>query len=593
VAFEAFPSNRLPVPLANAVNRFLQIDRLEDLYARASAEQGFVRRLLDDLQVQVNVRESDFEKIPRSGPVVAVSNHPFGILDGVMLADLLTRARPDVRILTNQLLGALPELARICFFIDPFDRPESRLANGRTLKQSVKHLRAGGMLLIFPAGEVSHFDLKKRAICDPEWSITAARLIRFTEAKALPILIRGANGIPFQMLGMVHPRLRTAALPAEMLNKRGRSVEIRIGGAIEHSRIEGLAGDAEATGYLRLRTELLARRGDSPTGSLAPARPVAPETPVELPENAELLSNEISALPAECLIENTREFAVYLAEARQIPFALQEIGRLREITFRAAGEGTGEPRDLDRFDPYYLHLFLWSKGKREIAGAYRMGEVPKILARLGPKGLYTESLFRFQAGFFARLGPALELGRSFIRPEYQRAYAPLLLLWKAIGAFVAKHPEYSTLIGAVSVSNQYSPASRELIARYFEKQNAVEKGKDWRGAVWARRPLRGKLVQKWETAALCSLLPDVEDLSAPIADLEPDGKGVPILVRQYVKLGGKLLAFSVDPQFGNTLDGFVMVDLTRTSPEILVRYMGREQAERFFAWHRAPHPRVA
>ncbi len=262
----------------------------------------------------------------------------------------------------------------------------------------------------------------------------------------------------------------------------------------------------------------------------------------------------------------------------------EEIGRLREITFRAAGEGTGQPTDLDRFDPYYLHLFLWNKEKREIAGGYRLGEVPRILARFGPKGLYTESLFRFRMGFLTQLGPSLELGRSFIRPEYQRSYAPLLLLWKGIAGFVAKHPEYSMLIGAVSVSNQYSPASRELIARYFEKQNAGEK---WRGAVWARRPLRGNLVQKWEMAALCSLLPDVEDLSAPIADLEPDCKGIPILVRQYVKLGGKLLAFSVDPQFGNTLDGFVMIDLTRTSPEILARYMGKERAQRFFAWHQA------
>jgi putative hemolysin len=188
------------------------------------------------------------------------------------------------------------------------------------------------------------------------------------------------------------------------------------------------------------------------------------------------------------------------------------------------------------------------------------------------------------------LGPSLELGRSFIRPEYQRQFAPLLLLWKGIGVWVSRHPEYSTLIGAVSVSNQYSPASRELIARYFEKQNAAE---EWRGAVRARRPLRGNLVQKWETEALCSLLPDVEDLSAPIADLEPDGKGIPILVRQYVKLGGKLLAFSVDPRFANTLDGFVMVDLSRTSPEILARYMGKEQAQQFIAWHRTPRPRVA
>jgi putative hemolysin len=588
VAFESFPANRLPGPLASAVNHFLQIDRLEDLYARTRAEDGFVRRLLDDLQVQVNVTESDFEKIPRTGPVVAVSNHPFGILDGVMLADLLTRARSDVRILTNQLLGDLPELARMCIFIDPFERHgpeqrESRMANGRALKQAVKHLRAGGMLLIFPAGEVSHFDLKKRAICDPDWNITAARLARITRAKALPILIRGANGIPFQMLGMVHPRLRTAALPAEMLNKRGKSVEIRIGGAIEPSRIEVLSDDTEATRYLRLRTELLEGRGTEghPRND---ARPVADETPVEL------IANEIASLPADCRVEDTREFAVYLAEARQIPLALQEIGRLREITFRAAGEGTGEPRDLDRFDPYYLHLFLWNKQKREIAGGYRLGVVPKILARLGQKGLYTDSLFRFKFGFFARLGPSLELGRSFIRPEYQRAYAPLLLLWKGIAGFVARHPEYSTLIGAVSVSNQYSPASRELIARYFEKRSAAEK---WHGSVRARRPLRGNLVQRWETAALRALLPDVEDLSAPIADLEPDGKGIPILVRQYVRLGGKLLAFSVDPQFGNTLDGFVMVDLTRTSPEILSRYMGKNQAERFFAWHRTPHPRVA
>ena len=543
-----------------------------------------MRRLLDDLQVRVDVTAADFERIPRCGPVVALSNHPFGILDGVMVGDLLTRARADVRILTNQLLGELPELARICFFIDPFDHPESRVANGRALKQAITHLRAGGMLLVFPAGEVSHFDLKKRAICDPEWNITAARLIRITGAKSLPILIRGANGIPFQMLGMVHPMLRTAALPAEMLNKRGKSVEIRIGGTIEPSRIEALPDDKEATRYLRLRTELLARRGFTEIRAQDESRPVAAETP------AESIANEIAALPADCLLENAREFAVYLAEARRIPLTLQEIGRLREVTFRAAGEGTGEPRDLDRFDPHYLHLFLWNKEKREVAGAYRIGEVPKILARFGHKGLYTESLFRFRAGFLAQLGPSLELGRSFIRPEYQRQFAPLLLLWKAIGAFVARHPEYSMLIGAVSVSNEYSPASRELIARYFEKQNPSER---WRGAVRARRPLRGNLVQKWETAALCSLLPDVDDLSAPISDLEPDGKGIPILVRQYVRLGGKLLAFSVDPQFGNTLDGFVMVDLTRTSPEILARYMGREQAQNFLAWHRTPHPRVA
>ena len=589
MAFESFPTYRLPAPLAKAVNKFLQIDELEGLYSRSRGD-GFVHSLLDDLEVELHVSPADLKKIPTTGAVVAVANHPFGILDGVMLAELLTRVRPDVQILTNQLLGDLPELARLCIFIDPFDNPEARTANGRALKQAVRHLRSGGLLLIFPAGEVSHFDLKKRAIRDPEWNQTAARLVRMTHARALPVLICGANGIPFQMLGMVHPRLRTAALPAEMLNKRGKRVEIRIGGAIDAARIESIPNDAEAIVYLRLRTELLARRADLqpvPDDPIPPApepEPVADEVP------ADVLATEVAALPSDSLMEQARDMDVYMARAPQIPSVLREIGRLREVTFRAAGEGTGKPLDLDRHDPHYLHLFIWNRDKREVVGAYRLGDVPALLSQFGSKGLYTESVFRFSPGFLNRLGPAFELGRSFVREEYQKQFAPLLLLWKGIGGWVARHPEYSTLIGAVSVSNQYSPASRELIARYFEKRNPS--GKWWKD-VSPRRPLKGKLVSKWELSALCSLLPDVEDLSAPIADLERDGKGIPILVRQYVKLGGKLLAFSVDPEFGNTLDGFVMLDLTQTNPETLARYMGKQQAARFFAWHDAARGRVA
>jgi putative hemolysin len=579
VAFASFPTNRLPGPLAAALNRFLRIDELEELYQRTRG-RDFVRGLLEELDVQVKLTASDIGKIPLTGAVVAISNHPFGILDGVMLADLLTGIRPDVRILTNQLLGAIPELGERCIFIDAF----GKTPNSRGLKQALVHLRAGGLLLIFPAGEVSHFDLKKGAIRDPEWNRTAARLIRTTRAKSLPILIRGANGISFQMLGLVHPRLRTAALPVEMLNKRGKRIEICIGNTIDATRIEAIPDDVEATAYLRLRTELLARRGIAAGPSAAGAKPISPAI------SGETLAREIAALPADALLEDARDLSVYLADAHRIREVLQEIGRLREITFRAAGEGTGEPIDLDSFDAHYLHLFLWNKEKREIVGAYRLGNVQTILARAGRKGLYTDSLFKFSPRFLSRLGPALELGRSFIRPEYQKQFSPLLLLWKGVGAYVARHPEYSMLIGAVSVSNEYSLASRELIALYFEKQSIAA---EWRGDVRPRRPLRGNLVQKWEAAALCSLLPDVEDLSAPITDLEPDGKGIPLLVRQYVKLGGKLLAFSVDPQFNNALDGFVMIDLTSTSPEMLSRYMGKERSRRFLAWHRAPHPRVA
>lgn len=567
------------------MNRLLQIDKLQELYLSARSGGLLCCDLMRALDIELMVTPEDLKKIPASGPLIAVANHPFGLLDGALLASLLSGVRADVRVLTNHMLGDLPELSRMGIFIDPFDRPESRMANGRALKQAIAHVKGGGLLLIFPAGEVSHFDFRTGAIRDPEWRATAARLVRITHARTLPILVRGANSIPFQMLGMVHPRLRTVALPAELLNKRGKSVEVRIGGVIDPAQMDALPNDESAIRYLRLRTDLLARRGSSFLDPIAEprVRPVSPES------SSGDLAREIDGLPAECLLDEAREMAVYIGDARRIPLALAEIGRLREITFRSAGEGTGGGRDLDRFDAHYAHLFVWNRERREIVGAYRIGDVPRLLACHGRKGLYTESLFRFSNGFLERLGPAFELGRSFIRPGYQRQFAPLLLLWKGISAYVWRRPEYATLIGAVSVSNRYSQASRELIARYFEKQES----RSDRGAVKARRPLRGKFVQKWEIQSLCSLLPDVDDLSAPIADLEPDGKGIPILVKQYVKLGGKLLAFSVDPRFGNTLDGFVMVDLRRTSPEILARYMGKDRARAFFAWHASTNPLVA
>jgi putative hemolysin len=304
--------------------------------------------------------------------------------------------------------------------------------------------------------------------------------------------------------------------------------------------------------------------------------PIAPELP------RQALAAEIEKLEADQCMESSRDFSVYIAGAGQIPNLLKEIGRLRELTFRQVGEGTGKACDLDSFDPYYHHLLLWSRQKQELVGAYRVGSVKEILARFGVSGLYTNTLFQFDEKFFERIGPSLELGRSFVRPEYQKKYAPLLMLWKGIGRYIATNPEIHTLFGAVSISNDYNPVSRQLVTRFLEDQQGNQ---DLAHLVKARRPFRRSKAAA-DDIAVRHFFRDLDSLSAVIADMETDGKGVPILLKQYVKLGGKLLGFNMDPHFSDALDGLVLVDLRQTEPDILDRYMGRPGAAGFLNHHR-------
>ncbi len=297
-----------------------------------------------------------------------------------------------------------------------------------------------------------------------------------------------------------------------------------------------------------------------------------------------MLAEEVERLPADrCLAENG-ELAVYIGTAREIPQLLREVGRLRELTFRHVGEGTGKSLDLDRFDDHYWHILLWHRAKRELAGAYRAGNTAEILAERGISGLYTSTLFRYDERIFQKLGPALELGRSFVRPEYQRQYAPLLLLWKGIASLVAKHPEIPVLFGAVSISNDYNEASREMIYRFFEARMRED---ELAGLIEPRRPFRSAPLRKWDCRGMSRALRDLDELSQPINDVEADGKGLPILLRQYAKIGGKMLGFNVDRKFSSVLDGLVVVDLRQTEPAVLERYMGRESATRFRQVHTA------
>jgi len=572
-------------------SKFAPVGKVRDLYRRVRrSPEGFrLENLLAEMRIGLRVDAADQQRIPVTGPVVVLANHPYGMLDGALLTVLLTRIRPDVKVLTNFLLSDVPELKRHCIFVDPFQTDRSIESNRQGLREAVAWLRQGGMLAIFPAGEVSQWQMPDAQIVDPEWNDTAVRLIRRTGASALPVYFCGHNSVGFQLFGMIHPKLRTAFLLQEFLKQEGKTIEVRVGSVITHDAVAGIEQDREATEYLRWRTYLLARRNKSESSWPAALRSkiaTRMQEPVAAAVTPEILQEEIQQLPADRCLAQNGDLAVYLGTARELPHLLHEVGRLRETTFREVGEGTNKSLDLDRFDDYYWHLLLWHRKKRELVGAYRAGNTSEILAQHGVNGLYTSTLFRYDERIFQKLGPALELGRSFVRPEYQRQYAPLLLLWKGIAGLIAMKPEIPVLFGAVSISNDYSKASREMIYRFFESRIHQD---ELSGLVEPRRPFRPALLRRWDCRGMCGALRDLDDLSQPINDLETDGKGLPILLRQYSKIGGKLLGFNVDRKFSNALDGLVVVDLRQTDPAVLERYMGRESAARFQQLHAAKH----
>src|SRR5271165_2536771 len=320
--------------------KFAPVSRVRDLYRRVQqSPEGFrLERLLAEMRIGLRVDAADQQRIPATGPVVVVANHPYGMLDGAILTVLLTRVRPDVKILTNFLLGDVPELKQHCIFVDPFQTDRSLESNRRGLREAVAWLQEGGMLAIFPAGEVAQWQMPAAQIVDPEWNDTAVRLIRRTGAAALPVYLCGHNGVGFQLMGMIHPKLRAAFLLQEFLKQAGKTVEVRVGSGIPADAVEAIPDDHEATEYLRWRTYLLGRRS-KPEASWPTALrskfafkmpPVASAAP------ADLLAKELETLPEDrCLAENG-DFAVYLGTAPEIPQLLREVGRLREVTFRRA-----------------------------------------------------------------------------------------------------------------------------------------------------------------------------------------------------------------------------------------------------------------
>ncbi|OEE77260.1 lysophospholipid acyltransferase family protein [Vibrio ordalii] len=554
------------------------LTRLDKFYAQRPPHcdtATFLRFTLEVLGIDYQVVKGSLAQVPAQGATVVVANHPLGCVEGVILAEMLLSIRSDVQILANHYLKTVPELDSLFIGVDVFEGKAAQKANMQALRAANKHLAQGGLLLMFPAGEVSQLvDSKTQRLEDKQWSRSVSRLIQKHQATALPVFINGQNSKRFYMAGKIHPLLRTLMLGRELLNKKHQRIEIAIGDAINHKEIQHLC-DETLVNYLRLNTYLLshispAKRNKTNDETLPPIEPRLPLS---------TLLHDIEQLSFSDHLLRHNEFDVYCTSAENIPSLLHEIGRVREHNFRLVGEGTGTALDIDQYDRNYLHLFIWDREAQKLVGAYRLGLVDRIVAKSGIAGLYSRTLFQYDQRFLNTMDNAIEMGRSVVDIDYQKSMAPLLLLWKGIATYVHRNPHYTHLFGPVSISNDYSESARRLLTdtmtlHYYQTQHAH--------LVEASNPLPSQQAP-WN-ASLLSALADLQLLSKVIARLD-EGKSVPMLLRQYLGLNGKLVSFNVDPYFNDALDGLVVVDLRNVPVRSLSRYMGTKEAYEYLTHH--------
>jgi putative hemolysin len=515
----------------------------------------------------------NLQAIPREGPLLIVANHPLGGLEGVALASLVAAIRPDLKVLTNELLCRIPEFAGMFIGVDVLSR-QAAAKNVRGVKRVHAHLKQGGALLIFPAGLVATYEMKHRAIVDRPWDRLVGQLVRRHRCACLPVHVGGRNSAYFYAAGFIHRRLRTAFLPRQLLNKQGYRLPLTFGSLIPYQELAAMDNPRTVTEYLRINTEALGRQETG--GHRQRQQQALADLPAD--QTREQLQQSIGTL-SDCRLVEHRDFDVYCAPYDRLGALMGQLAIARELTFRTVGEGTGHAADSDRYDPSYLHLFLWDRAACRVAGAYRIGLVDQIVAEQGVKGLYTRSLYRYNQAFIRQLGSAIEMGRSFIHPDYQRRPVALNLLWRGIGEFLNRHPQYHTLFGSVDISRDYTDLARALIADTLLTNYQAD---DFQALVRPTRPQR--IRHRLWTRETLSALANIKTLSKLIGRCDP-GKAVPVLLRHYLALNGRLVCFNVDPNRSDTLGGLIIVDLRQCDSKTAIRFMGEAGYNRFLEIH--------
>lgn len=539
----------------------------------------FVNALLEEFGVKFEIPEEDLKRIPKNGAFITISNHPLGGIDGILLLKILVEQRADFKIIANFLLHRIEPLIPYVMPVNPFENKKEAKSSLSGFKAALMQLKDGHPLGIFPSGEVSTYREDKQII-DKPWEEAAMKLIKKAEVPVVPIYFHAKNSLLFYKLAKINDVFRTAKLPSELLSQRDRIIKIRIGNPISVADQKEQESLEDFTAFLRKKTYMLSNTFNKkklldniPKTLKLPKAPKKIATPIA----SSILEKEVeSLLVLDKRLLVSKNYEVYLAEAKLIPNLLQEIGRLREITFREVGEGTNKAIDLDAFDTYYHHMFLWDSEAKKVAGAYRMGLGSQIFAKYGIDGFYLQALFRFEPELYKMMSQSIEMGRAFIIKEYQQKPMPLFLLWKGIVHTTLRFPEHRYLIGGVTISDQFSEFSKSLMIEFMKSNYYDPYVAQF---IHPKKDFKVKLKDADKDFVFDETEADLNKFDRVIDELEPGHLRLPVLIKKYIKQNAKVVAFNVDPLFNNAVDGLMYIRIADLPESTVKPVMEEFQAE--------------
>ena len=580
--------------LNNYLLKTLKLNQINQLYSNHYDESGieFIEKILTDLNITLDISEEELKRIPKDGSFITVSNHPFGAIDGLILIYLISKKRGDFKAMANFLLEMVEPLSNYIIPVNPFENKKKIRNNVEGIRKGINYLKEGHPIGIFPAGEVSSIQNFKN-ISDKSWNHSIIKFIKKSDVPVLPVYFHGANSISFHILGLINPNFRTAKLPSELLNKRNKTITVRIGNVIDVNQQQSFTTTKDYGRFLRAKTYALGTKLDVNKFFKYNQPYLKLQKKIIAPIDKTLLLKDIYSLPEEAKLFTWGDYEIYHAPTEKLPNMISEIGRVREHTFRGVEEGSGKPLDVDSFDVYYDQLFIWDSSKNELVGGYRIGMGKKIVEAYGKKGFYLNSLFKFNKKLLPTLSESIELGRSFVAPQYQKKAFPLFCLWKGILQVLITKPEYRYLIGPVTISNAYSKLSKSLIIDFIQSNHYDHKVSQF---IKPRKKFKVKYKSP-DYELFLQPSTSINILDKIIEDIEIGKFKVPILFKKYLQQNARIIGFNRDPKFNNALDGLMMLDVSNIPTKTLKNLSSSQEdfnfiSDRFYGQYHNSFNRV-